>query len=294
MSPGCEHCYAETLSKRVGHSDSGTKLPLWGVDATRKPASEKLWKELTKWNAVARRDGVKRRVFVASMADVFEVAPERNANANDVMRAGRKRLWEAIEECTNLVFQLLTKRPENVAQLAPWGNDWPTNVWLGTTVEDQKRADERIPRLLSVPAKTRFLSCEPLLEEVDLGRYVFDREAAIRRAMHGPMALNWDQADSVIADPVDWVILGGESGPGCRVFKDEWAWRLLGTCHRAGIPFFMKQLGGAYVNEKYGVAGALLKLGPDTPKIRRLKDGMGGDESEWPIPGLAVRQFPNP
>ena len=275
VSPGCEHCYAETFAKRVGHSKSGSKLPLWGVDAERRPASAASWAELVKWNAKAKRDGVRRRVFVASMADVFEVAPERNASANLVMDAGRKRLWSAIEDAPHLDFQLLTKRPENVEAFVPWGNDWPTNVWLGVTAEDQARADERIPVLLEIPARVRFVSAEPLLEELNLSRYVFDREASIRKVMRGP-ALNYDQADSVITSAIDWVIVGGESGPGARPFALEWARALVEQCSAAGVACFVKQMG----SRPTWMGGRV-----------DLRDPKGGDPLEWPE-ALRVRQFP--
>lgn len=276
VSPGCEHCYAETFAKRVGHSKGGSKLPLWGVDAERRPASAASWAELVKWNAKAKRDGVRRRVFVASMADVFEVAPERNASANLVMDAGRKRLWSAIEDAPHLDFQLLTKRPENVKALVPWSS-WPKNVWLGVTAEDQARADERIPILLEIPARVRFVSAEPLLEELNLSRYVFDREASIRKVMRGPAALNYDQADSVIiTSAIDWVIVGGESGPGGRPFALEWARTVVEQCGPAGVACFVKQMG----SRPTWMGG----------RVDR-RDPKGGDPLEWPE-ALRVRQFP--
>ena len=275
VSPGCEHCYAETFAKRVGHSKGGSKLPLWGVDAERRPASAASWAELVKWNAKAKRDGGRRRVFVASMADVFEVAPERNASANLVMDAGRKRLWSAIEDAPRLDFQLLTKRPENVKALVPWSS-WPKNVWLGVTAEDQARADERIPVLLEIPARVRFVSAEPLLEELNLSRYVFDREASIRKVMRGPAALNYDQADSVITSAIDWVIVGGESGPGARPFALEWARALVEQCSAAGVACFVKQMG----SRPTWTGGRV-----------DLRDPKGGDPLEWPE-ALRVRQFP--
>lgn len=279
VSPGCENCYAETQVKRFGYSKEGKHLPLWGVDAERKPASEKTWAELEKWDESARLAGVRRRVFVASMADIFEIAPERNVRANEVMDAGRKRLWKAIEECVHLDFQLLTKRPQNVAKLALWKRaPWPENVWLGTTVEDQQRADERIPILLRIPAKVRFLSCEPLLENVDLSRGVFDRDAAIRRAMRGPAALNRDQADSAIARPIDWVIVGGESGGGARMFDLTWGRRVVDDCLQARVPVFFKQVG----------TNPVMTPGPVTWPTKSWK---GTDPSEWPE-SLRVQQFP--
>lgn len=287
VSPGCEHCYAETFAKRVGHSKGGSKLPLWGVDAERRPASAASWAELVKWNAKAKRDGVRRRVFVASMADVFEVAPERNASANLVMDAGRKRLWSAIEDAPRLDFQLLTKRPENVEALVPWGSDWPTNVWLGVTAEDQARADERIPALVGIPAKVRFLSCEPLLGSVDLS-YWLECEMC-RRCGTAQVPIMGDPTCSCLDDEetgesssqfrpgmVDWVIVGGESGPGGRPFALEWARTVVEQCSAAGVACFVKQMG----SRPTWMGGRV-----------DLRDPKGGDPLEWPE-ALRVRQFP--
>lgn len=288
VSPGCENCYAEKQVKRFGYSKEGKHLPLWGVDAERKPASEKTWRELEKWDESARVAGVRRRVFVASMADVFEIAPERNTQANEVMDAGRKRLWKAIEECVHLDFQLLTKRPENVARLAPWQRaPWPDNVWLGTTVEDQRRANERIPTLLKIPAKVRFLSCEPLLE--DVSSFIVPANAPLSEG-HDPYdyfdALTgegWEPQTSEFgprgAYPhVDWVIVGGESGPGARLFDLAWGQQIVDACIAAGVPVFFKQIG----------TNPVMSPGPITWPAKSWK---GTDPSEWPA-SLRVQQFP--
>lgn len=254
VSPGCTACYAEALARRFGHSEGGSRLPLWGVDAARKPASEASWKDLAKWNYDAGRIGVRKRVFVASMADVFEVAPERNAEANRVMQEGRRRLWHAIASCHHLDFQLLTKRPENILELAPqeWraGVGWPRNVWLGTTVEDQERAETRIPELLQVPARVRFLSCEPLLSSVELTK--------------------------VWLLLLDWIIVGGESGPKSRPFDLEWARKIVSACAPLKVPVFVKQFGSNPVN-----SGSRI----------RLADRSGAEPSEWAA-DLRVQQFP--
>ena len=161
--------------------------------------SEANWTRPLKWNRDAQRAGEPARVFCASMADVFEDHPQ-------VVEA-RKRLWGLIEATPWLQWQLLTKRIENVAQMAPWGDSWPSNVWLGTSVENQKYADLRIPVLLEIPAKTRFLSCQPLLGPVTLAK-------------------SWRGADVFQPDQigVDWIIAGGESGPKSR--RSELAWFL--------------------------------------------------------------------
>lgn len=211
VSPGCENCYAETFSKRVG-------LKVWGPTSDRRFFGEKHWAEPRKWNDKAARSGVRERVFCASMADVFEIPPARNTQAIDMQSRARHDLWRLIETTPWLDWLLLTKRPQNIETLT-WWKEWPANVWLGTTVEDQKRAEERVPILLDIPAKVRFLSCEPLLEEVYLGRALF-------------------------LGGIDWVICGGESGNGARPMDPNWARALRDQCVSSGVAFHFKQWGG--------------------------------------------------
>ncbi len=210
VSPGCEHCYAETLAT------VRRKLDVWGVDAQRKPMSEAYWRDPVKWNRKAQAEGIRRRVFCASMADVFEIPPERNVQAHQVQNAARARLWKLIEETPWLDWLLLTKRPQHVEDCVPWPRgEWPANIWLGTTTEDQKRYDERWPILSKIPACVRFISHEPAL---------------------GPLTLTGDILP-------DWVITGGESGSGARFYDHAWAESVIEQCRRYGTVPFVKQLG---------------------------------------------------
>lgn len=231
VSPGCTHCYADTLSHRYGHD-------VWGPKADRRFFGAKHWVEPLKWNRDAEREGQRRRVFCASMADVFEqhMLPEVAGKQHEA----RCVLWETIERTPWLDWLLLTKRPENIGLMVPW--TWlhcpPHNVWYGTSVEDQQRAAERIPRLLDVPAVVRFLSCEPLLGPLDLRPWLW--EAA------GPA---W--AGSNVADPgIHWVITGGESGAHARPCDPDWVRSLRDQCLEVNatvpgaIAFFHKQWGG--------------------------------------------------
>lgn len=215
VSPGCEHCYAETISSRYGHR-------VWGPARTteRRTFGEAHWHEPLKWNAVAQREGVRKRVFCASMADVFEAHPD--------LTSARLRLWALVEATPWLDWLLLTKRPKNIRSFVPaaWLSHPRPNVWYGTSVEDAQRAKERIPRLAEVPARVRFLSCEPLLGP--LGKLDFS-------AIH-------------------WVIVGGESGWGARRMDPEWA-RLIHTqCRDARVAFFFKQAGTLLATE-WGMGG---------------------------------------
>ena len=208
VSPGCENCYAEAWAKRVG-------AKVWGAKQDRRFFTDKHWDEPLKWNAGAESEQTRRRVFCASMADVFEL--------RTVLDPWRVRLWKLIDKTPWLDWLLLTKRPQNIEKKVPWENDWPENVWLGTTVENQKYVDERLPILLKFPAKRRFLSCEPLLGSIDLGAWT-DRR---------PKRLH----------PIDWVIAGGESGPNSRAMLPGWAKTLRDQCQQADIPFHFKQWG---------------------------------------------------
>jgi protein gp37 len=211
VSPGCEHCYAEVLSKRYGFA-------VWGPAKTteRRVFGEKHWNEPLRWNAKAERDGVRRRVFCASMCDVFEDHPTIDAE--------REKLWPLIRSTPWLDWQLLTKRPERIAVNLPgdWGATGYANVWLGTSVESQAYL-ERMAVLGDVPASVRFVSCEPLLGRLSLRSLL----------------------ELIDVDEQWWVIVGGESGPGCRPMELEWARTLRDECWEYDIPFFLKQLGGS-------------------------------------------------
>jgi len=186
-------------------------MDIWGPakTTTRRTFAEKHWREPLKWNAAAESAGVRRRVFCASMADVFEDHPQ--------LAVERVRLWSLIEQTPNLDWLLLTKRPENIASMLPFR--YFQNVWLGTSTEDQQRADERIPILLKqrwqVPVL--FLSVEPQLEDICLWPYLRD---------------------------IDWVITGGESGPNHRPFDIEWAQHTRSECAEEHVAWHFKQVGG--------------------------------------------------
>lgn len=148
------------------------------------------------------------------MADVFERRRELNEP--------RSRLWNLIVSTPMLDWLLLTKRPQNIEGMTPWSNEWPENVWIGTTAENQHWADIRVPILAMIPAKVRFLSCEPLLDSIDLAKF--------QSAGHGSM-------------PVDWVIAGGESGPNSRPMDPQWVCQLRDVCVDSGVAFHFKQWG---------------------------------------------------
>lgn len=203
VSSACDNCYAEAWAKRTGHR-------VWGYRAERRFLSEIYWKQPLRWNKEAKKQGRRARVFCASMADVFEWRSD--------LKTWREKLWVLIDETPNLDWLILTKRPHLISRLSPWGQDWPQNVWLGTTVESQEFAEKRIPHLVENPAMIRFLSCEPLRSGLDLSIWL--EEGAI-----------------------DWVIAGGESGPGARPSDPAWFRDLRDQCIESSVAFHFKQWG---------------------------------------------------
>lgn len=213
----------------------------WGKGQPRQKTSAANWRKPRQWNKAAEGAKERPRVFCASLADWLD---------DEVPIQWLAELMDLIRETPNLDWLLLTKRPQNFDRLADamlyaeqdtryWLAEWsggeaPHNVWVGTTVEDQQRVDERIPHLMGIPAVVRFLSCEPLLEEIDLsgvfgGAYV---------------GLPGDVIVPYYNFGIDWVIVGGESGPGARPIKEEWVIEIRDLCDKAQVAFFFKQWGG--------------------------------------------------
>jgi protein gp37 len=207
VSQGCKHCYAETLTKnRMG-------LSLWGPRGARQVTSLATWNKVRGWDAEARAAGESLRVFTGSLLDVFEDHPVANAT--------RPRLWDWIREHDALDYQILTKRPENIAGMLPsdWGAGW-CHVWLGTSIEDMRVA-ERADALRAVTAHVRFISYEPAI---------------------GPL-------ETINLTGIHWLIYGGESGPGHRpegTAEDPKAWAraIRARCAAEGTAFFHKQSAG--------------------------------------------------
>ena len=247
VSAACTHCYAETLAARWRFK--------WGTTQTPRAFGDKHWNEPLAWNRKAVADGVRRRVFCASMADVFELRDNEHGATLDTLR---ERLWTLIEATPGLDWQLLTKRPQNIQAMVPprWLSAWPAHVWVGCTVENQAAADKRIPHLLSVPARVRFLSCEPLLGPVDLtawiGRNTWLNSRLINCDEHTVVgeddacngcpnggtecAGRWDRG-------LHQVIAGGESGPKARPTHPDWLRQLRDQCAEAGVAYMFKQFG---------------------------------------------------
>lgn len=224
VSPGCAHCYAETMvTGRMGRP--GT----WGEDGIRQRTSAGNWRKPLQWEKLAEsfqaEHGHRQRVFCASLADVFEPRPE--------LEAWRSDLYDLIEQTPSLDWQILTKRPDYACE---WlGDYYAPNVWMGTSVENT-RFTWRVDWLRQIPAAVRFVSAEPLLGSL------FDRKRS-RTAQLAPYAVQ-DRAPIDLFG-IQWVIAGGESGPGHRPFDPDHARELRDACVAERIPFFFKQHGGA-------------------------------------------------
>lgn len=263
-SSGCANCYAERQDKHRKWTSEG-----WGEGKPRKRTSEANWKKVKRWNLDAELEveryhdamddpsccvagsPIRPRVFVASLADWLD--PE-------VPIGWFAELLNLIRECSHLDFLLLTKRPEQFQRrvelltetlfmepcpdldaLADMVFNWmegnpPKNVWIGTTVEDQCNAHERIPNLLEIPSRIRFLSCEPLLGEVQLEDIEVPGEITVN-SLHGT------DGNTLNGPKIDWVIAGGESGPNARPMHTEWVRSLRDQCLAANVPFLFKQWG---------------------------------------------------
>lgn len=259
VSPACAHCYAETWARRLA-------LELWGRSSSRRYFGDDYWLQPVRWNKEAQRAGVRRRVFCASMADVFEGRSE--------LDIWRERLWPLVEGTPWLDWLLLTKRPQNVARMVPWQETWPANVWLGVTAENQRWAERRIPILLGLPARIKFISAEPLLGRLSLSQWT-------------------GRAPSV--EPIgglDWVIAGGESGHGARPTHPDWVRALRDECQQAKIAFHFKQWGHWTPTVPRGVIPKqTITLGDDSRRPGLLY-GVGKTIAGRSIDGATWDQFP--
>jgi protein gp37 len=259
------------MEARIGEAvlpdvtDAPPRLKMWGANGFRYETAN--WeRELRALNRKAKRGHIKLtdngavferpRVFINSLSDTFEdftgdvyrLEDGKPVVVSQSLDDVRARFFRVAEECTELDLLLVTKRPEKVLGMVPprWiasrvaaehdaSLGWPSHVWLGTTVEDQEHADKRIPELLKAPARVRFLSVEPLLGNVDLGRAfaTYDRNGEP----------NGRRCNADGSDAISWVIVGGESGTNARPMHPDWVRRIRDQCVSAGVPFFMKQWG---------------------------------------------------
>jgi protein gp37 len=239
----CAHCYADDMddrrfSRTLGGGTPATPIRHWSKDAPRYLKWENAVKEIIALDRKAGKAGRIDKVFINSLSDTFEDRRD--------LDIAREAFFAISMASTNLIFQVLTKRPENINKMVPkqWLENWPKHVWIGASVGHQKSADERIPHLLKVPATIRFLSCEPLLGPVNLNltRFVPWANAG------GPNECEHGYAAGIPCvrckpNPV-WVIVGGESGDGHRQMDLQWMRSIKEQCNAAGVAFYAKQDSG--------------------------------------------------
>lgn len=333
VSSGCDHCYAVTMTHRLETMGQARYTGLTVLNG----------KGDRHFNGVVRchEDALKiplhwrkpRRIFVNSMSDLFH---------RDVPFEFIDRVFAVMALTPQHTYQILTKRPERMAEYLqserPYGEvagkillgnrcfvelteytklgwkhgqfPWPIpGVWLGTSIEDQRAADERIPHLLKCPAAVRFISAEPLLGPVDLAEISLgssefkpaaDAAAEWRDIKTVNFKLNALRGARKTGIPkLDWVIVGGESGPGARPCDVKWIRSIRDQCQAAGVPCFVKQLGKHAIVPAHSPAGhwpARTERAPTWSEHLPIyqiaaKDPKGGDPSEWPE-DLCVREFP--
>ena len=227
---GCDNCYAEKMNHRFGHNN-------WGNNSPRRIV-ETVWHELDKMQRNAHKNNTMHTVFVGSMMDIFEkpmpLIDKSGADVEDISTADiRNKFFNDITygKYPNLIFLLLTKRPGNINKYIPeqWRlNGPPKNVMFGTSVSDQKSANDLIPKLAAVEGY-KFLSIEPLLGEIDITKKTINYTST------------WQPLSFI--EVVDWVIVGGESGFGARPMDPKWVVSLQEQCAVAKVPFFFKQWG---------------------------------------------------
>lgn len=228
ISEGCQNCYAKRMAKRLAGrcgypADDPFKVTLH---------PERL-NEPLKWKTP-------RRVFVCSMSDLFH---------EDVPFEYIHVIWDIIKACPQHTFLILTKRPQRMAEVVNriyglerlgWSKGFWDHVWLGVTAENQQHANERIPILLQIPAAVRFVSVEPMLGPVDLSKWKpFDGECYCQ---DDPKGCKPRLSKNCPETAIDWVICGGETGPGARPMHPDWVRSLKDQCQDAGVPFFLKSL----------------------------------------------------
>lgn len=235
VSQGCKHCYADTLTtNKMG-------LDVFGADTDkRKRTGQAIWNRPFRWHREAILEREPARVFTMSLGDFFEDARQLNQ--------WREEAWRIIRQCYWLDFQILTKRPENIERMLPddWDSHtsgypyWP-HVWLGTSIEDNRVA-HRADILIEVPAHVHFISYEPAI---------------------GP-------GDMINLEGIEWMIVGGESGPKRRKMDLQWARDMQERCSEEGVPYFFKQDNGPRTEMGIDALGAIYRDYPESWNRRAL------------------------
>lgn len=274
-SPGCQHCYAETLAKRYGRGGP------FNVPTTAKLTPFLDEKELRSMRTYKPANG--KRCFIGDMTDLFG-----DWVSDDLLN---ELFSNVLEVRTDVTWQILTKRADRLQRYLSWrwARRIPSrHIWIGVSCEDQQRADERIPLLLQTPATVRFISAEPLLGPIDLAELpsrfdIGDGDGVCNRPLMRLDALRGRHSCGPALGPdtehLDWVIVGGESGPRARECAIQWIRQIIEDASIAGVPCFVKQLGSKPINLGYG------------ERQIRSSDRKGGDIHQFP-PDLRLREWP--
>lgn len=296
VSEGCRNCYAERDFPRLtrlvpSYAGRSFEDVVCHPDRLEQPLR---WKR-------------PRKIFVNSMSDLFHP---------DVPEEFLRSVFTTMALSSHHSFCILTKRPERMREvLSGWNEDGLVlksgygiclpNVWLGVSVEDQKSAEERIPILLETPAFFRWVSVEPMIGPVNLSdlstdleipeEYRTDTDDSPSIALDALSGERWERFGhwSDRGNSLDWIVVGGESGPDSRPMEAEWLRGIIRECRKATVPLFVKQLGATFSDPKNGIAGASLKVSEAGIGLlgRRLKNRSGADTSEW-ADDLKIRECP--
>jgi len=253
VSPGCANCYAWSQTHHFNQCE-------WGDKAERLRQDAKYWRQPLRWDAEAAKgkvgkDGKHWIVFAGDMCDIFDAhgLPDE-----------RDRMWQLFRATPHLTWLLLTKRPKNFKKYLPadWGEGY-ANVWLGVTVEDRKHGYPRVDILRTTPAKVKFLSCEPLLEDIS----------------------------TINLTGIDWVITGGESGGNARTFNADWARLLRDKCKKDNVAFFYKQNGSKALSGDFVITNSV-RWPADKDHANPYRDVQGKNPENFPA-DLRVREWPH-
>ena len=267
IGDGCTNCYAEVQDSRKRWDGGKTH---WGAAVPRYRTSASNWAQPISWNKKAAASRKPRRVFCASLADVFD---------NEVPCEWRTDLWNLVVATPNLSWLLVTKRISNARRMVPirwWhGEAFPPNVRLLITVCNQEEADRDIPKLLALPCKNG-ISYEPALGPIEWNTWPNRQWLRVVGA-----------DGAAVRGKIEWIIVGGESGPKARPFDVGWARSTIEQCKAAGVPVFIKQLGARPFCEP-SVAAMAHVSGSEASS---LTDRAGADPDEWPE-DMRVREFP--
>ncbi len=317
-SAGCMHCYAIRQAWRLMHNPNSKIAKKFEGTVQRDSKGELNWTGRINFDdeVITKPLSWKlpRRVFVNSLSDLFH----KNVKDEWIDQA-----FAVMALCPQHTFQILTKEPERMLAYMTAGHFTDRvyeaaryfgsidqlvaltrllhgpdplralpNVWLGTSCEDQKTADERVPLLLQTPAAVRWISAEPLLGPVDFGAAVGRKHGAEYHDKNGPCTCERDKR-------LDWVVVGGESGPGARSLDLNWIKSIVGQCRAADVPVFVKQLGvrpwwdgsGTKPPGSHIYLEEVVRDGKVGWQFDCMKDRKGGDMSEWPV-DLRIREYP--